>query len=407
MHDRLVDVLDRVEATLAEAREVVPNGSLDPTARAARRIRIRLDYPLDLALVALAGGTGSGKSSLFNALLETDRAEVGGVRPTTSRALVSVPASRQGEIAGYIAMLGDLDLVTHPGLSWLALLDLPDTDSVEVDHRLMVRNLLPMVDAVVWVVDVEKYRDNALHQGFLRPLSEFESQFVFVLNQVDRVTDAELAPLLADFSESLRQDGYNGPIVRAVSAKPMLSSPKGIEELAEVLEGHSDGFAIYRMLTDLEIAVNELQGLLGDTSLDFESEWQSAVVEALDLVEQNDVVAGSRTLSGFLLRVADNLSGDAAEEAMSLAAHVGERLSEANRNAHEEVPARIEKSGGWGIKRERGPDLAAVERRLVLQNKVDQTVEGLRPFLRRRGVARANLAGLAVEVAELRMSHGD
>jgi 50S ribosome-binding GTPase len=407
MHNRLIGVLDRVEATVAEARDVVPDGSLDPTARAAERIRNRLDYPLDLALVALAGGTGSGKSSLFNAILESERAEVGGLRPTTSRAMVSLPAGRSVEIAGYVSTLGDIDVVTHKDRRWLALLDLPDTDSVEGEHRLMVSNLLPLVDAVVWVVDVEKYRDNTLHQGFLRPLNGYESQFVFVLNQIDRVTGAELEGLVGDFTESLREDGYNEPTVRSVAANPPLSSPKGIPELVETLEANADGFAISRMLTDLEIAVGDLQTILGDTSLDFDVDWQSVLDEALDLVGENDVVGGSRALSGFLLRVADNLSGEASEVSMSLAAHIGEILSEANRQVQVEIPARIEKSAGWGMKRDPGVDLASPERRILLRARIGDTVEVLRPFLRRRAVARANLVGLAIDLAELRSSYGD
>jgi hypothetical protein len=50
----------------------------------------------------------------------------------------------------------------------VAILDLPDMDSVVGSHRERVETLLPLVDAVAWVTDLEKYHDAILHDGFLR-----------------------------------------------------------------------------------------------------------------------------------------------------------------------------------------------------------------------------------------------
>ena len=54
------------------------------------------------------------------------------------------------------------------GLANVAVLDLPDMDSVERTHRERVEELLPRVDAVAWVTDPEKYHDAVLHDDFLR-----------------------------------------------------------------------------------------------------------------------------------------------------------------------------------------------------------------------------------------------
>ena len=49
------------------------------------------------------------------------------------------------------------------GLGPVAILDLPDMDSVASEHRARVEALLPLVDAVAWVADPEKYADAVLH----------------------------------------------------------------------------------------------------------------------------------------------------------------------------------------------------------------------------------------------------
>lgn len=403
MRDRLVDILDRVEATLAEANELVPGPALDPLAFAARRIRNRLDYPVDLAIVALAGGTGSGKSSLFNAILGTERAEVGGLRPTTSRPLASVPAGRRHEVAGYLSGFGDLEVSTHEGHPSLILVDLPDTDSVEVDHRLRVDELLPMVDAVVWVVDVEKYRDHALHQQYLRRLVDNQRQFLFVVNQIDRIPAEERPLLMDDFRSALVDDGYDAPTSIGTAANPPLTGPFGVDELTGALGSLADGLAIERQLTDLEIAVRRLLTLIGDSSLGFETRWESTLDDALGHIDGGDLVAGSRVLSTFFLSVADELSGPAQEEALSLAAHAAETVDQATRDSEMEVPAVIARVSRWVIGSRAGTDLAVEERRVWLRRRVDElTANRVRPFLRAMAVARANLTGLAIEVAELR-----
>lgn len=407
MHDRLVDVLDQVEATLAVAREVTPEDALNDTAMAGIRIRNRLDYPLDMAVVALAGGTGSGKSSLFNAILGTETAEVGGLRPTTSRALASVPTGRGSKIRGHLSALGDLDTVSHREPAGLVLIDLPDTDSVEVDHRLLVDSLLPKVDAVVWVTDVEKYHDRALHGDYLKPLSRFASQFIFVLNQVDRLREAEVGTLMSDFAQALRDDGYDDPPIHAVAANPMLSSPIGVDQLTASLEGLADGLAIDRLLVELEGAVEDVESILGPGPDDFDGRWGRVLDEALDHVERSDVVAGSRVLSGFLNQVSEETSGVGSVEAMALAAHIGESLHEHKLVGEREVPPRMEGKGGWARNRNSRVDGASAERRQWMRSSMDSAVDPLRPLWRQRGVARAHLAGLAVSVAELRTTYGD
>src|SRR5690606_39514054 len=90
--------------------------------------------PEDTIVAALAGGTGSGKSSLFNEIVGTDAAPVGEIRPTTSEPVAAVPDRMKTSFDAYLDHLGIERRVTHPRTGF-CLIDLPDTDSVVVAHR--------------------------------------------------------------------------------------------------------------------------------------------------------------------------------------------------------------------------------------------------------------------------------
>src|SRR5664279_5445187 len=87
------DVIARLENV--QTALVAGEGRLDPdAAKRARdvldRTGERLRLGADRTVVALVGATGSGKSSLFNALAGMEVAEVGVRRPTTGEATACV-----------------------------------------------------------------------------------------------------------------------------------------------------------------------------------------------------------------------------------------------------------------------------------------------------------------------------
>src|SRR3712207_1664839 len=107
------------------------------------KVRERTTLAGDHTVVALAGATGSGKSSLFNALVGADVAKIGARRPTTSRPTAAVWGGVDaGELLDWLKV--DARHLVRPGdagsggasLTGLVLLDLPDFDSREVSHRI-------------------------------------------------------------------------------------------------------------------------------------------------------------------------------------------------------------------------------------------------------------------------------
>jgi predicted GTPase len=217
--DEAVEELDGRAATalLDRARAV--------STRAGERLRLSGEH----TVVALAGSTGSGKSSLFNVLSGADISPAGVRRPTTAKAYASVWGSDGA--APLVQWLGVPRRQTTwrhgPGLrdeevgelDGLVLLDLPDHDSAVVEHQHEVDRLVELVDLLVWVVDPQKYADQVLHERYLRRLATHESVTVVVLNQVDTVNPFAAAECADDLRRLIDEDGLRRSPVITTSAR--------------------------------------------------------------------------------------------------------------------------------------------------------------------------------------------
>jgi hypothetical protein len=219
----------------------------DRADEVAGRARQRLGFPGGAFVLALAGGTGSGKSSLLNALAGEKVSRTGAVRPVTSEPVAWVPAAQAGELRGLLAWLGAARVVTHDDrrMPGLCLLDLPDYDSVEVAHRAVVDEVLPKVDALCWVLDPEKYNDRILHEDYLRPLAHQAGRAVFVLNRADTLGPPEVVgAVVADVRASLEADGITGRPVFAVAAAPADGDHRELDRLREWLAERMEAKAV-------------------------------------------------------------------------------------------------------------------------------------------------------------------
>ncbi len=281
---------------------------LDPAARASAQAALartaeRLRLGGEHTVVALVGATGSGKSSLFNALTGMEMADVGARRPLTADPMacvwgdedagplldwLGVPESRR------VARESVLDADREAPLHGLVLLDLPDHDSTAVAHRLEVDRLVGLVDLLVWVVDPQKYADEALHSGYLRPLVGHDDVMLVVLNQVDRLAPADLETCLTDLRRLLDADGLTTVRIIAASAK----RGDGVDELrallADVVQGQ--GAFLTRASADLDEAARRLaKGLAASEpdarSLPASEDLVSAMASAAGLPVLLDTVA--------------------------------------------------------------------------------------------------------------------
>jgi predicted GTPase len=230
-------------SALDEALEAL-DGRADPAVlRRAKAIGTRSGERLRLSgdhtVVALAGSTGSGKSSLFNALAGAELSPVGVRRPTTSKAHACVwGAEGAAPLVQWLGVPRRLTEWKHDalaedasGLDGLVLLDLPDHDSTDLEHRLEVDRLVELVDLLVWVVDPQKYADQVLHERYLRRLAGHASVMVVVLNQVDLLNPFAAAECAHDLRRLVDADGLSRSPVMSVSAR----SGSGLGELRDML----------------------------------------------------------------------------------------------------------------------------------------------------------------------------
>ncbi|MFE0255722.1 GTPase [Streptomyces sp. NPDC059010] len=239
--------------TLAEAGKVLDE--------AASRRRLSGQH----TVVAIAGATGSGKSQLFNALAGVTISETGVRRPTTASPLV---CSWSDGAVGLIDRLGipprlrrrpAQSAASDGQLRGLVLVDLPDHDSAAVAHREQVDRVLALVDAIIWVVDPEKYADAVLHERYLRPMAGHAEIMFVVLNQTDRLPGEATDQVLDDLRRLLDEDGIAlgehgepGATVLALSAL----TGDGVGDLREALGQFvaQRGAAARRISADVEAA---------------------------------------------------------------------------------------------------------------------------------------------------------
>ncbi|MEU2193808.1 GTPase [Streptomyces fimicarius] len=219
--------------TLAEAGRVLDE--------AAARQRLSSRH----TVIAIAGATGSGKSTLFNALAGAPISDTGLRRPTTSQPIACSWTDGAAGLLDRLAVPGRLRRRPHPGpaafdeaFQGLVLVDLPDHDSAATEHRDQVDRVLALVDAVIWVVDPEKYADAALHERYLRPLAGHAEVTFVVLNQTDRLPGEAADLVLDDLRRLLDEDGialgeHGEPGATVMSLSALTGD--GVPELREMV----------------------------------------------------------------------------------------------------------------------------------------------------------------------------
>ncbi|MCP3976999.1 MAG: ABC transporter [bacterium] len=178
----------------------------------------RLLHGSEFTVAALAGATGSGKSSVFNAIVGEDIAAVGMTRPTTSEARAAVFGDGDaGPLLGWLGIKHRHGIRGPAALAGLVLIDLPDHDSVQVSHRLQVDHFVDHADLLIWVLDPQKYADQALHEPYLSRLAAHSGSMAFLLHQADRLPLEEHPAWRGDAERLLATDGITDPTVLVTS----------------------------------------------------------------------------------------------------------------------------------------------------------------------------------------------
>ncbi len=166
----------------------------------------------DSLLIGLVGGTGVGKSTFVNALAGQQVSRSGDRRPTTDRVVVYRHVDNELTPRVPVRDLSQPQVLhKNPALERVTLLDFPDFDSAETNHRETLLRYLPHLDVVFVIVDDVKYGDRRLYE-LLSGLDQDRRNFFAILNKVDRLenrygSDWErvAAEILSDLRDKLSQ----------------------------------------------------------------------------------------------------------------------------------------------------------------------------------------------------------
>jgi len=159
------------------------------------------EFPI---LISILGGTGAGKSVLFNSLIAARVSKVGVRRPCTKGAVICCPTS-------FIHILKDFceewDLGSESEIfpcdldnfQNVILVDTPDFDSVERSNQIISDHFFILSDVILFVASQEKYAD-LLGRNVIRHAFTWKKEVRVVLNKAVSESAFE------DFQQSLRDE---------------------------------------------------------------------------------------------------------------------------------------------------------------------------------------------------------
>ncbi|MBX3443410.1 MAG: GTPase domain-containing protein [Planctomyces sp.] len=207
-----------VRWTAAERSQALVRRVLDRV----ETLRVRLEAPL---VVATFGGTGTGKSTLVNALVGEECTTAGRQRPTTRRPILIAHPRTSLDALGL--PLDELELVQRDAdlLRDIVIIDCPDPDTSEGDaagsNLARLRSLLPFCDVLIYTSTQQKYRS-------ARVLDELGQgaggcRLIFVQTHADQDAD-----IRGDWREQLRGQ-YEVPDLFFVDSRRALAEQQAGE----------------------------------------------------------------------------------------------------------------------------------------------------------------------------------
>lgn len=277
----------------------VPETVLLDATETLERLSQRRELSTEHTVIGVFGATGSGKSTLFNAIAGQNIALSAPTRPTTSTVQAAIweaegseelldwlgidkrvypqtqALAAEGEATEGNKATGGVtapNAVTEPapGLfnrirravggrgemrtrtGGLILLDMPDFDSVTTTNRDLAARMMRYVDVLVWVVDPQKYADAVIHRDFMVPLAASGAQALCVLNQADKLAPAEVPAVLASLTRLLQAEGTEAHLLAApiaVSAR----TGEGVDVLRDLLAQVAAAKSLSLQRTDAQL----------------------------------------------------------------------------------------------------------------------------------------------------------
>jgi len=201
--------------------------------------------------VAFLGGTGTGKSTIFNVFCGRRLSETGVERPKTGGPIayahrhcemgkgfpfpdieVRRHASDDPAVGPTSGQPGRLMVLDHDRAEWshFILVDTPDLDSVEKEHRQFAEDMYLLSHAVIFVMSQEKYADEAPYLFLMRLIQEEKPYFLIVNKAEEKASHDEILETLGPdhrkrFHVAVFVEDAKGEVVRHLVAGALGDNP--------------------------------------------------------------------------------------------------------------------------------------------------------------------------------------
>ena len=283
----------------------------------ARNLKKRLDIlkykqGMPCLWVVFIGGTGTGKSTLFNALCGAPLSDTGVERPKTYGPILYAPEGcpvekdfplpgtelcketcEAGGLKAATGAAGRLMILEHGRSDFphLILADTPDLDSIELDNRQVAEDLFLLSDAVIFVTSQEKYADEVPHRFLLRILQGKKPFFVFFNKAQDSAAPEDfLSTIKGEAISSAKHRLWIIPYapshpLQAISLHPSFLGFKSRleQELAGSHVEHLRAEILSERAKEIHVMASHLFNLLQEENREAEA-WRTGLIERCDKI---------------------------------------------------------------------------------------------------------------------------
>ncbi|MHB8203794.1 MAG: GTPase [Desulfomonilaceae bacterium] len=247
------------------------------------RNRLGPGFPV---LICILGGTGAGKSVLFNSLIAAKGSKVGLIRPCTRGAVISCPLSLVNTLEDFLNEWGfgsESQIFPYQARTFenVILVDTPDFDSIEKSNQIISNHFFVLSDLILFVASQEKYADMA-GRKVIRNAFKWGKEISVILNK------AVSEDAFADFQQSLCNEFPEmelSRIDRIEGIPDILPTDSRITHFLNVLEKFESIDEVFRLRNAEHTRLRSITLENLETTIDSINNFQARVRKVIHCVE--------------------------------------------------------------------------------------------------------------------------